>query len=160
MRNKRAGKNLSRSASAAQQTANDGNGKHTITVATEVTEFHGPLPHPDILHQYDQVAPGLAKQIVDWAISETNHRHEIERGALALNTEKVGIHKIETRIGQICGLVIALSVVSAVVYLAMNDKQLVAATLAAIGFGGIIGAFVLGRQEKKTQDGSGQSKHP
>ncbi len=41
--------------------------------------FEGPIPHPKLLQQYEEVDPGLANTIVNMAIKEQEHRHEIEK---------------------------------------------------------------------------------
>lgn len=41
--------------------------------------FHGPLPHPGVLAQYDKAMPGLSEKLVLWAEDETRHRRDIER---------------------------------------------------------------------------------
>lgn len=42
------------------------------------SHFSGPLPHPDLLKQYDEAIPGLGKQIVQMARDEQEHRHSRE----------------------------------------------------------------------------------
>jgi uncharacterized membrane protein len=44
-------------------------------VTVESAAFSGPLPAPSILAEYDQVVPGLAREIVDQWKAETQHRH-------------------------------------------------------------------------------------
>lgn len=41
-------------------------------------EFQGPLPHPRILKEYDEIVPGFAQQIIDMTQCEQRHRHEME----------------------------------------------------------------------------------
>ena len=44
-------------------------------VTIEGAAFSGPLPAPSTLAEYDQVVPGLAREIVDQWKAETQHRH-------------------------------------------------------------------------------------
>jgi len=56
-----------------------------VTIAFEQTTsaiFQGPMPPPEILQGYEDVVPGLARQIAKMAIDEQQHRHQWERRAL------------------------------------------------------------------------------
>ena len=101
-----------------------------------------------MLAQYDELQPGLAGRIVDWAISETDHRHQQEKKAAEIEDRLSKAYVRETHIGQACGFIIAMLVIAAVVYLALEDKQIAASTLGAVGFGGIIFAFISGRRNQ------------
>ena len=48
------------------------------------TRFSGPLPPPESLREYDEVVPGLAREIVDQWKGETAHRHRTIDGLRAL----------------------------------------------------------------------------
>ena len=41
-------------------------------------EFHGPLPPPDIIREYESILPGSADRIFALAESEAVHRRELE----------------------------------------------------------------------------------
>lgn len=43
---------------------------------------HGPLPHPEVLRQYDQLSPGAADRIITMAEGEAAHRRQMERQQL------------------------------------------------------------------------------
>ena len=62
------------------------------------TSFIGPLPHPDILNQFDEET---RKIIVQMAVRDQEHVHEMNRKGLSGNI-------LKDRIGQFCGLTIAL----------------------------------------------------
>lgn len=47
-----------------------------------VVTWEGPLPPPGLLEQYDQVVPGLAKQIAEQARVEVDHVRRLETSAL------------------------------------------------------------------------------
>ncbi|MGD0109278.1 MAG: DUF2335 domain-containing protein [Rhodopila sp.] len=44
--------------------------------------YHGPIPPPLMLGEFERVVPGLAMQIVGMALAEQAHRHRWERKAL------------------------------------------------------------------------------
>lgn len=41
--------------------------------------FKGPIPHPRILQQYEEIHPGFASEIINMAVKEQEHRHSIEK---------------------------------------------------------------------------------
>jgi hypothetical protein len=99
-----------------------GNGKNIVA-----TSFQGPLPPPSLLRDYDDVVPGLAAKIDE-----------------KLSTWYVA----EIMIGLLLGFLIAVSVILAVIYLAMNGKEIAAGALGTIGFGSMVAAFITGRRKR------------
>lgn len=103
----------------------------------------GPLPGPALLGQYEQVIPGLAQQIVDMAVREQRHRHEIERREvrqpyqLAINGQYLGF-----------GVTILVLVV-AVVFTALGFPA-IAATLVGLDLVALVGLFIYGRRVQPT----------
>jgi uncharacterized membrane protein len=54
-------------------------GSSTTSIATfEQTSFSGPLPHPDILAQYNTVLPNGAERIIAMVEKQSAHREHIE----------------------------------------------------------------------------------
>src|SRR3989304_933507 len=64
-------------------------------------EFHGPIPPPSTLAQYEQIKPGFAERIISMAEKQSDHRRELESKALKYSVSEV-------RLGQILGFSIAL----------------------------------------------------
>lgn len=118
------------------------------------TSFQGPLPPPALLEDYDAIVPGLAAQIVEWTTSQTAHRQQIESRTVAIDEKLSTAYVIETLLGQLFAFLITLSVLAGTVYLAMHDHSGAAATLGALGFGGIITAFIVGRRTRSAEDPS------
>lgn len=52
--------------------------KKRVIARIHTEEFRGPIPHPQILRQYDEIQPGLAEKIVGMALREQEHRHEMD----------------------------------------------------------------------------------
>lgn len=52
--------------------------KQRIIACIRREEFRGPLPHPKILQQYEEIQPGFAKEIMQMAVNEQGHRHKME----------------------------------------------------------------------------------
>ncbi len=49
--------------------------KRTMVAQLDAQQFSGPLPHPQILAQYNQAVPNAADRIIKMAESQSNHRH-------------------------------------------------------------------------------------
>jgi hypothetical protein len=55
----------------------------TVAFQHEISaSYQGPLPPPEMPGQFDQVVPGLSREIVNMAAKEQSHRHLWERRAL------------------------------------------------------------------------------
>lgn len=52
--------------------------KQRIIACIRKEEFKGPLPHPAILKQYEEIHPGFAEEIMKMAVKEQGHRHDME----------------------------------------------------------------------------------
>lgn len=125
------------------------------------TAFQGPLPPPALLEEYDAVVPGLAKEIVHWTTSQTAHRQGIEDRAMRIDEKLSTWYVVEILLGQLFGLIIAIAVIAAVVYLALEDHEIAAGALGTVGFGSIIAAFITGRRKRGSSEGKeGGSSQP
>lgn len=45
----------------------------------ELSQYSGPLPHPEILKQYEEILPGISERIFTNFEKQTNHRIELEK---------------------------------------------------------------------------------
>jgi uncharacterized membrane protein len=78
--------------------------------------WEGPLPNPNDMRSYDEIAPGTAQRLIDMHIHEreeflrlhieqTEHRHELESTAVTSNIQN-------SKRGQYFALVIVLAVIA------------------------------------------------
>ncbi len=112
------------------------------TLTIEASSFSGPLPHPRILKEYNDVHEGFAERILVMAEKDADHIRKMQ--ATALDAKK-----LEITMGQIFAFIIGIVALLCGTYIAVNDHP-VAGTL--IGTGGVIGlvsAFILGRSNSK-----------
>lgn len=69
--------------------------KERIISIIQREEFRGPLPHPKVLKQYEEIHHGFAGEIVDMAVKEQSHRHEMEKALVEsevlLNTGQIEV---------------------------------------------------------------------
>lgn len=84
--------------------------------------WHGPLPPPQQLAEFDAITPGLADRIMKMAEEEGRHSRDVQKRALtgAITTQVVG---------QVFGLLIAAGCLYASYHLAMAGHDWVAGIL-------------------------------
>lgn len=136
-------------------------GQHAPQIQhVQQTIHHGPIPHPDILHGFDELVPGTAVRIIDMAESESVHRRDLELRAMESNiaTQKKQleiadyqnriVHKSD-RNGQIAGVLVSLACIAGSVWLAFNGHDWVAGLLAAIPTAAVIKVFFSHRPSAK-----------
>lgn len=122
--------------------------------------YQGLIPHPAILQQFDDLIPGTAARIIQWAEDEQHHRRGLERQAheanIAAQQRQLAIAEAQSRavfksdlVGQVLGFVVCLACVGGAVWLAMQGHYWVAGTLAAIPTAAVIQAFRVGAFAKK-----------
>lgn len=102
--------------------------------------WHGPLPPPQQLAEFDAITPGLADRIMKMAEQEGEHSRTIQRRAL--------MGTIITQIvGQVFGLLLASGCLFASYKLAMADREWVAAILGGTTLTTVVLAFLRWRKE-------------
>jgi uncharacterized membrane protein len=124
-------------------------------------QFQGPLPPPELLDQYDQVAPGAAKAIIEMAQKQAAHRQQLEIEAqradiqareLQLNTENQRIQGIlsNDRFGTFLGWTVAVLCACGAIWSMAYDKPW-QVTIAFIGLpiASIINALRVGGKQKR-----------
>ena len=123
--------------------------EQSVVVRREELSFSGPLPHPEILRQFEQVAPGAAERIIKMAEDQSSHRRDLEKKVIDSDISR-------SKWGQILGFIIATVglVVSGLIAIFGNP---VAGTIIGVGtIGSLVGVFMYGtttrrqeREEKK-----------
>lgn len=107
---------------------------HNVVMTLE-SMHSGPLPPARDFAAYEQICPGAARDILEMAKEEQHQRHAMDRrdlnGAIFLNLAGIA-----------SAIVVILMMISAAVYLAMNDKTAVACTIVAgTGVASVIAAI-------------------
>lgn len=113
-----------------------------ISSRTTSAAFQGPLPPPSILRGYEDIVPGSAAKIIDWADSEREHRHRTETTIVRAETTR------DLR-GQILAAVVALAGFSVAGLALLLDHAGVAALITAMDIGGMVAAFIYGRRNSE-----------
>jgi len=134
--------------------------KNVTTIQQELRseQFQGPIPPPQILNGYEQLLPGAADRIIRMAEKEGDHRHRMETKAVDAEIHGLKCETIDTRIGQIFGLVIGLTTVLAGTYAAVQGSQVAGSLIGTSGVVGLVSAFIVGRKKATPINGNSQSK--
>lgn len=109
-----------------------------IRVVTQASAHRGPMPSPKTLAEYDQVVPGLAREIVDMAKAEQSHRHSMEDMVVRGDRDA-------TSRGQKYGLAALVLLLLIGIYMVHEDQAQAAAWLLGTTVVGVVGVFVTGR---------------
>ena len=108
--------------------------------------FHheGPLPLPQILDQYDKIVTGAAQRIIAMAEKQASHRQGLE-----LIVIKSGSR--DSLLGLIFGLIIGLSTIIGGVICILSGYSTEGTILGGSGLVSLIGVFVYGSRQKRTE---------
>lgn len=93
------------------------------------------LPHPSIMEQYEDIAPGSSGRIIHLAEEELLHRHDWEDQYLY---EYMRLY----RIGQGFGFVLSLITVGLTFYLVLEKEYVGASLITLGGFGALVAASI------------------
>lgn len=112
----------------------------SLTVHREST-FHGPLPPPSILTEYDSAIENGAERIMAMAERQSSHRIEIEKLAIKEELKQSGR-------GQLFGFILALIGMSIAFGLAYLGHDTVAGIFGTTTIIGLVTVFVIGRKQQ------------
>lgn len=97
--------------------------------------YSGPIPHPDILKQYDEINPGAAQLIIENGVEESKHRRKLETDSL--------LHMSRDRKRRDwMGFIIALVIVFVGALLIYLDHVITGSILSGVSALGIVGLFL------------------
>jgi uncharacterized membrane protein len=126
-------------------------------------EYSGAIPPPAMLERFDELLPGTAARIIQWAEDEQQHRQQLEREAQAANVQsqqqQLEISAYQQRavfrsdmVGQVLGFIVCVGSISGSIILGVNGHTAVAAALAVIPTAAIVQAFRVGAFSSKKQE--------
>jgi uncharacterized membrane protein len=97
-----------------------------------------------MLVKYNDAFPGCAERIVAMAERQAAHRQDIEKGAVRSNS-------LREIVGQVFGLLIALTAILSGVYLIMHDKPAEGLTSILGPLAALAGVFVYGKHLQRKE---------
>ena len=111
------------------------------------SSFSGPLPHPSILGDYNDIIKYGAERIMKMAENQSSHRIELEKHAIKEELK-------QSRFGQIYGFILALVGMGIAFGLAFLGHDTVAGIFGTSTIVGLVTIFVIGkkRQNKELEE--------
>ncbi|MEN5132363.1 DUF2335 domain-containing protein [Elizabethkingia anophelis] len=116
--------------------------KSTLQVISISKSHSGPLPDVETLHGYNEIIPNGGERLMKQVELQGEHRRKIESSVIKWNN-------LQSLIGQIFGLLIAVGILYASYELAMNGHDGVAGALGTTTIGSLVGIFVYGKRKQK-----------
>lgn len=119
----------------------------------KIEAFHGPIPPPETLKEYNNLDPGFAVRILEMAEREQKHRQKCEDDALQQNIKNHKARNTERARGQYLGFTIGSTAIICGTYLAANGFEWAGGFLGTGGVIGLVAVFVIGHklQPKKNE---------
>jgi uncharacterized membrane protein len=107
----------------------------------------GPLPDPEDLARYNEIIPNGADRIMKMAEEQSKHRISIE-------TTVIDSQQIQSKRGQIYGLIIAIFGISAGALLGMYGHEVIGSVIGGTTVVSLAIAFITGRrvQQRELQE--------
>ncbi|AGS80680.1 membrane protein, PF10097 family [Leptospira phage vB_LbrZ_5399-LE1] len=104
----------------------------------ETSFFSGPIPHPEILKEYEKILPGAAERIFSSFENQSAHRQKLELTVVTANThsQKAGTHW--------SGAIVFLSITCGT-YLIMNGHDAIGLSAIIGSLGGLVLIFITGK---------------
>lgn len=102
----------------------------------------GPLPDAETLIQYNTVIPDGADRIMKMAEKQQNHRMQIENTVIKSQS-------LQSKLGQIFGLIIGIVGISSGTYLASIGQTTVGGIIAGGTVVSLVSVFVLGKKAQR-----------
>ncbi len=119
-----------------------------LSLSVRQESFSGPLPHPSILKEYEEIEPGSARRIIDMAERALIHHQEMEaeqvRSEVASNREAWA----RSRLGAIIGGVVALAFAGITLGIVLAGYPTAGAVLGGLEVGALVAAFMYGTRRQ------------
>jgi len=105
-------------------------------------QFSGPLPPPNLLHDYNQVVSGAADRILTMAEKNSEHQRFMEKTSLLESVKEV-------RRGQVCAVFVVIASFITCAITALNGAETTASIVGGTTVIGLVTAFIMGRYKAK-----------
>lgn len=123
----------------------DPNARVILNEISTLTAYHGPIPPPQMLAEYDSVQPGLAGRIVDSWEGQHHHRQHLEIQTTTGSESRMDKSQRNALIVALLGLLVAGAV-------GIWGNWIAAAVIAIVAVGGPSAATILARYLPRPRD--------
>ena len=118
----------------------EGVSQHSLTVKA----FSGPLPHPEVLRKFEEIIPGSAKQIIEQANKQTDHRIDIEKQVIKSDI-------IKSYLGLVFGFILGLLGIGGGIYAITLGHNIFGPILSGGTLASLVYAFIYGTKTRKEE---------
>jgi len=106
--------------------------------------YSGPLPHPKILKQYDEIVPGSAERIIAQSEKQTDHR-------IAMESHVVTSGETNERIGMILGFLLAVLAICLAGFVVWLGQPILGVTIFVAELVVLAGVFVYAKTKRDSE---------
>ncbi|MEZ4104536.1 MAG: DUF2335 domain-containing protein [Candidatus Paceibacterota bacterium] len=106
--------------------------------------FSGPLPHPDVLHRFEEVSPGAAERIIKMAEEQSSHRRNLEKKVIESDIYR-------SKWGQILGFIIAIVGLSVSAVIGVFGNPVAGSIMGTGTVAGLVWVFMYGSRLKSEE---------
>jgi uncharacterized membrane protein len=118
--------------------------------SVQIEQYQGPLPHPNILHEYDTVIPGSAERIIHQFEEQAKHRQDLERAVIHSDIR-------DGRTGLFLGFIIGIVAIMAGTYCIAQGHSVAGGIVGGSAVPSLTAVFVYGsRQRRKEREAKQQ----
>lgn len=111
--------------------------QNNSVVLHQQSYFSGPLPHPEILKKYNEIAPGTAERIIKMAEGQFLHRTELEKKVINSDISR-------SKWGQILGFIIAIFGLSVAGFVSVYGNAWAGGIIGVGTLATLVGVFMYG----------------
>jgi uncharacterized membrane protein len=120
------------------------NTKKTVQIAQYAEFFQGPLPHPNLLRQYNDIVPRFAQEVTKAMIEQSQHRREIEKLVIVSKIE-------QAKRGQYIAAFVTALLVGLSAYMVKMGHLTEAAVVVGINLTALIGVFITNKESQRKE---------
>jgi len=108
------------------------------------SSYSGPIPPPALLEEFERIAPGSAKQIIEQAFKQSDHRMGLENYVIRADNHR-------SWAGLFCGFTIAISFGGLSAWVILNGYPVSGSILGCLDLISLVALFVLGRKQQQDE---------
>jgi uncharacterized membrane protein len=113
-------------------------------LSQQVSSYSGPIPPPELLKMFDEIDPGRAARLMDWAEDQSRHR-------MGLESRVVHSDILRSWVGLIAAFVITMTTIIVGGILIYLNHDWAGTGLATTGLAGLAGTFIYGTTSQRRE---------
>ncbi len=106
--------------------------------------FSGPIPHPSLLAQYNDVVPDAADRIIRMAEEQAIHRQYLEKKVVQSDVDR-------SKTGQVGAVLVTFFFTSLAAFLVEKGHPIEAVAIVGVNLSTLVYIFITGKKEQKKE---------